>query len=54
MRANQDVVWTLRWGLTRGLLDALAPGAKLGRFVPYDPDRAGCEIVIEGLGAAPG
>ena len=36
------------------LLDRLAPGAKLDRFVPHDPDRAGCEIVIEGLVPAPG
>ena len=53
VRANQDVVCTLHRGLTRGLLDGLAPGAKLGRFVPHDPDRAGCEIVIEGLAPSP-
>lgn len=54
VRANQEVVCTLHRGLTRGLLDSLAPGAKLDRFVPHDPDRAGCEIVIEGLAPAPG
>lgn len=52
VRANQDVVCTLHRGLTRGLLDRLAPTARLDRFVPHDPDRAGCEIVIEGLASA--
>lgn len=49
---NQDVVCTLHRGLTRGLLDQIAPGARLASFVPRDPDRAGCEIEIEGLPAA--
>jgi len=49
VRENQDVVCTLHRGLTRGLLDQLAPSATLTRFVPHDPDRAGCEIDIEGL-----
>lgn len=48
-RANQDVVCTLHRGLTQGLLDRLAPAATLERFVPHDPDRAGCEIDIGGL-----
>jgi predicted ArsR family transcriptional regulator len=54
VRANQDVVCSLHRGLTRGLLDQVAPGATLARFVPHDPERAGCEIDIEGLAAAPG
>jgi predicted ArsR family transcriptional regulator len=49
---NQDVVCTLHRGLTRGLLDQIAPSARLVSFVPHDPDRAGCEIEIEGLAAA--
>jgi predicted ArsR family transcriptional regulator len=49
VRENQDVVCTLHRGLTRGLLDQLAPTATLARFVPHDPARAGCEIEIEGL-----
>jgi predicted ArsR family transcriptional regulator len=49
VRANKDVVCTLHRGLTRGLLDQVAPVATLTRFVPHDPDRAGCEIDIEGL-----
>jgi predicted ArsR family transcriptional regulator len=53
VRENQDVVCTLHRGLTRGLLDRLDPGATLARFVPHDPDRAGCEIGIEGLRGSP-
>jgi predicted ArsR family transcriptional regulator len=49
VRENQDVICTLHRGLTRGLLDQLAPTATLARFVPHDPDRAGCEIDIDGL-----
>ena len=52
VRENQDVVCTLHRGLTRGLLDQLAPTATLTRFIPHDPDRAGCEIDIEGLAPA--
>jgi predicted ArsR family transcriptional regulator len=48
-RENQAVVCTLHRGITRGLLDRLAPGATLERFVPHDPDEAACEIEIEGL-----
>jgi predicted ArsR family transcriptional regulator len=54
VRANQDVVCSLHRGLTRGLLDRVAPEARLARFVPHDPDRAGCEIDIDGLAPAPG
>ena len=49
VRQNQDVVCSLHRGMTRGLLDQLAPAATLARFVPHDPDRAGCEIDIDGL-----
>jgi predicted ArsR family transcriptional regulator len=49
VRENRDVVCTLHRGLTRGLLDQFAPAATLERFVPHDPDRAGCEIDIRGL-----
>jgi hypothetical protein len=52
VRENQDVVCTLHRGLTRGLLDQVSPTARLARFVPHDPDRAGCEIEIEGLASA--
>jgi hypothetical protein len=54
VRADQAVVCTLHRGLTRGLIDRLAPTATLERFVPHDPDRAGCELDIDGLAPAAG
>jgi len=41
---NQAAICALHKGVTRGLLDILAPGAKLERFVPRDPASAGCLI----------
>lgn len=49
VRENQAVVCTLHRGLTGGLLDGLAPSARITGFVPEDPYRAGCVIEIEGL-----
>jgi predicted ArsR family transcriptional regulator len=49
VRENQPVVCALHRGLTRGLLDELQPSAVLRRFVPEDPDRAGCVIEVEGF-----
>lgn len=46
---NQAVVCALHRGLTRGLLDGLAPSARIAGFVPEDPDRAGCLIAIDGF-----
>lgn len=46
VRENQAVVCTLHRGITRGLLDELAPDAKLIDFVPKDPDTAGCLIDV--------
>lgn len=43
---NQAVVCTLHRGITRGLLDKLAPDVKLIDFVPKDPDTAGCLIEV--------
>lgn len=51
VKENQEVVCTLHRGITRGLLEVLAPNAQLAGFVPHDPDLAGCEIQIDGLGA---
>jgi predicted ArsR family transcriptional regulator len=45
---SAEVVCTLHRGMTAGLVDALAPGGSLTVFNPHDPDRAGCEIVVEG------
>jgi len=52
VRQNQPVVCMLHRGITRGVLEQVAPGATLERFVPHDPDRAGCEIDIAGLAPA--
>lgn len=49
VRENQPVVCALHRGMTRGLLDELAPAARLRRFVPENPDRAGCLVEVEGL-----
>jgi predicted ArsR family transcriptional regulator len=45
---NQPVVCTLHRGITRGLLDAIAPDTKLTGFVPRDPYTAGCLIELRG------
>jgi hypothetical protein len=34
------------------VLDQVAPAARLERFVPHEPDQAGCEIEIDGLAAS--
>ena len=46
---NQPAICALHKGITRGLLDVLAPKANLSGFVPHDPDRAGCLIELRGL-----
>jgi predicted ArsR family transcriptional regulator len=46
---NQPAICALHKGITRGLLDVLAPEAKLSGFVPHDPDQAGCLIELRGL-----
>ena len=47
VRTNQPVVCTLHRGMTRGLLEALEPSARLVDFVPRDPDTAGCLIEVK-------
>jgi predicted ArsR family transcriptional regulator len=54
VRENQPVICGLHRGLMQGLLDRVAPAATLERFVPHDPDRAGCEVEIDGLAPASG
>ncbi len=49
VRENQPLICTLHRGLTRGLLDELQSSAKLTKFVPADPDRAGCLIEVTGF-----
>lgn len=51
VRENQEVVCTLHRGLTRGLIDVLAPAARLDGFVPKDPEKAGCLIELSGVPA---
>lgn len=46
VRENQPVVCTLHRGITRGLLDVLAPETKLTAFVARDPESAGCSIEL--------
>jgi predicted ArsR family transcriptional regulator len=48
VRENQPFVCTLHRGITRGLLDELAPKTRLTGFVPRDPDTAGCLIELRG------
>lgn len=50
---NQPAICALHKGITRGLLDALAPDAKLTAFIPHDPEQAGCTIEIRGLEPLP-
>jgi hypothetical protein len=53
VKENQPVVCALHKGITRGLLDVLAPQAKVLAFDPNDPDCAGCTIEIQGLERLP-
>jgi predicted ArsR family transcriptional regulator len=48
VRENQRVICTLHRGMTRGLLDVIAPDTKLTAFVPRDPYEAGCLIELRG------
>lgn len=50
---NQPAICALHKGITRGLLDVVAPEAKLTAFIPRDPDRAGCTIGVRGLEPTP-
>jgi predicted ArsR family transcriptional regulator len=54
VRESPDVVCALHRGITRGVLDVIAPKTKLAAFVPSDPDLAGCLIEIHGSGWASG
>jgi predicted ArsR family transcriptional regulator len=48
VRENPELICTLHKGITVGLLDQLAPEARLTAFEPRDPDRAGCVVEIAG------
>jgi predicted ArsR family transcriptional regulator len=49
---HPPTICALHEAITRGLLDVLAPEAKLVAFVPHDPDEAGCTIEVHGLESA--
>ena len=51
VRENPPAICGFHRGITRGLLDTLAPKAKLTNFEPHDPDLAGCLIEAEGMAA---
>jgi predicted ArsR family transcriptional regulator len=48
VRENADVVCALHRGITSGLLAELIPEARLERFEPRDPERAGCVVGVTG------
>ena len=48
VKERQAIVCALHRGITCGLLDQLDPETKLARFVPEDPDQAGCLIQLRG------
>ncbi len=52
VRENQAAICALHKGITRGLLDVLAPGTELQRFVPHDPAQAGCVLELRSAAAA--
>ena len=49
VKENREVVCTLHRGITRGILDVIAPASTLAGFIPKDPDTAGCEVRVAGL-----
>lgn len=51
VRENQAAICALHKGITRGLLDVLAPGTELERFVPHDPAQAGCVVELRSVAA---
>lgn len=48
VRENQPLVCALHRGITAGLVAELLPEAKLSRFEPKDPERAGCVVGVSG------
>ncbi len=48
VRERQPMVCGLHRGITRGLLDAIDPQARLTEFEPVDPDAAGCVVEVRG------
>lgn len=48
VRENRDVICGLHEAITAGLLAELLPKARLARFEPHDPERAGCVVGVTG------
>jgi len=48
VKENQDVVCALHKGMTAGVLAELLPQARMTRFEPHDPERAGCVVGVTG------
>jgi predicted ArsR family transcriptional regulator len=48
VRENRPAICTLHKGVTRGLIDAVWPGAELAGFEPKSPDGGGCLIKLRG------
>jgi predicted ArsR family transcriptional regulator len=46
VRENPEVICRLHRGVTVGVLEVLDPDARVVRFEPHDPDRAGCMVEI--------
>lgn len=53
VQESPEVICTLHRGITRGLLDTLAPTTRLAAFVPRDPVAAGCLVELQGGLAGP-
>ncbi|HET7591103.1 MAG TPA: helix-turn-helix domain-containing protein [Solirubrobacterales bacterium] len=52
VRENAEAVCALHRGITAGLLAELDPEARLVRFEPHDPERAGCLVEVDGGASA--
>jgi predicted ArsR family transcriptional regulator len=46
VHAGRLRICALHEGITRGLLERVAPAGKLSAFIPRDPDRAGCVVQV--------
>lgn len=49
---QQSLICGLHRGITVGLLESIAPEARLDRFVAKDPELAGCQIAVSQLPTA--
>ncbi len=52
VKESAEVVCTLHRGITAGILAELDPKAKLTRFEPHDPERAGCVVEVSGVSSS--